>query len=155
MKNTRRSLRLADEQATTALGEALARAIEAGTVVYLCGELGAGKTTLARALLHARGVTGRIKSPTYALVEVYTVSKLNFYHFDFYRFNRPAEWREAGFHEHFRADSICLIEWPERAGNALPPADLRVDFVGASAGRDVEISAHSERGLRCLARLAA
>jgi tRNA threonylcarbamoyladenosine biosynthesis protein TsaE len=95
-------------------------------VVALHGDLGSGKTTLVRGVLHARGWIGSVKSPTYTLVEHYAFSSLYFYHFDFYRFADPGEWETAGLADCFRSDSICLVEWPERVAGLLPPADLDV-----------------------------
>ncbi|MBI2296455.1 MAG: tRNA (adenosine(37)-N6)-threonylcarbamoyltransferase complex ATPase subunit type 1 TsaE [Betaproteobacteria bacterium] len=137
---------------TLALGAALAPRLEPGMVVYLSGELGAGKTTLARGILKALGYTGKVKSPSFALVELYKLSRLYLYHFDFYRFNDPRELEEAGFREHFSPDAVCLVEWPENAAGALPPADIRIEMRIAGTGRDVEIYADTETGRLCLKR---
>ena len=127
-------------------------------VVWLDGDLGAGKTTLVRALLRALGHVGAVKSPTYTLVEVYVVSSIYWYHFDFYRFNDPIEFADAGLGEYFRNDSVCLVEWPHKAEGCLPPADLELvfRFAGATpqAGRILEMRAHGEVGRRCLSELA-
>ena len=141
---------LADEEATTALGAELAKALAPGLVIYLNGDLGAGKTTLARALLRALGHQGKVKSPTYTLVEIYAVSSLYLYHFDFYRFNDPNEWHEAGFREYFNENSVCLVEWPEKAGDLLPPADIEIGLSVAGLGRQVQITVGTEKGRRCL-----
>ena len=146
-------LHLRDEADTLALGSRLARVIEPGLALYLHGDLGSGKTTFARGLLRGLGYQGRVKSPTYALVELYTVSRLNLYHFDFYRFREPKEWRDAGFNEYFNGASVCLVEWPERAAGLLPAADLDIAFEFAGEGRDLEIRAGSENGKACLHRL--
>ena len=122
-------------------------------MVYLCGELGAGKTTLARGLLRALGYSGPVKSPSYTLVELYKFSRLYLYHFDFYRFNNPDELGEAGFREYFSPDSVCLVEWPERAAGALPAADITVKLRIAGSGRMSEIHADTEAGRLCLGRL--
>jgi len=119
-------------------------------VVYLSGELGAGKTTLARGLLQALGYAGSVRSPTYTLVELYKFSKLYLYHFDFYRFKSPDEFDEAGFREYFSAETICLVEWPEKAAGALPAGDLTVKLLVAGSGRMAEIHANSEAGRSCL-----
>ena len=142
-----------DEAATRALGARLARVLRPGMSMYLRGDLGSGKTTLVRGLLRSLGYEGRVKSPTYALVELYTVSRLNLYHFDFYRFHDPKEWRDAGFSEYFNDASVCLVEWPERVAGLLPAADVDVVFSIAGDGRDVSLSAGSERGKACLSRL--
>jgi tRNA threonylcarbamoyladenosine biosynthesis protein TsaE len=147
------TLTLPDESATLALGAALAPHVEPGLVVTLRGELGAGKTTLVRGLLRALGHAGRVKSPTYALVEVYEVSRLSLYHFDFYRFHDPSEWIDAGFRDVFNGRNICLIEWPERAGGRLPPADVEIALETKEPGRLATLTALSARGERLLAAL--
>ena len=104
-------------------------------MIYLSGELGSGKTTLVRGLLRALGYEGRVKSPTYTLVELYSVSRLNLYHFDFYRFKNRAEWLSSGFRDYFNPESVCVVEWPERAGDLLPPADLGIRLEISGLGR--------------------
>lgn len=147
-------VRLPDEAATAALGRELAPLLAPGMVVWLNGDLGAGKTTLVRALLRGLGYAGSVKSPTYALVEVYVVSRLYWYHFDFYRFNEPGEFEDAGLGEYFRDDVVCLVEWPEKAVGYVPAADLDCvfRFVGESpeSGRELDLVAHSEAGRKCL-----
>jgi tRNA threonylcarbamoyladenosine biosynthesis protein TsaE len=144
------NINLSDETATLALGAALKPCMQPGLVVWLDGDLGAGKTTLVRGLLRALGDSGPVKSPTYALVEIHVVSGLNLYHFDFYRFNQPEEYLDAGLDEYFADDGICLVEWPERASPYLPAADLHIRLTVAGAGRLARIEAGSERGARCL-----
>ena len=144
---------LAAEADTLALGAALAPGLRPGMVVYLCGELGAGKTTLARGVLRGLGVTERIKSPTFTLVEPYTISSLYLYHFDFYRFNRSEEWEDAGLREYFDRASVCLVEWPEKAGGRLPAPDVRIALAVDGSGRSVTLSADTEAGKDCLKRL--
>jgi tRNA threonylcarbamoyladenosine biosynthesis protein TsaE len=147
------NMHLPDEGATRALGARLARVIEPGLLLFLHGELGSGKTTLARGLLRGLGYQGGVKSPTYTLVELYTVSKLNLYHFDCYRFKDPKEWRDAGFNEYFNDDSVCLVEWPEKAAGLLPAADLDIALEVAGDGRDLAVRAGTESGSACLHRL--
>ena len=108
------------------LGQALAKGIAPGRVLHLRGELGAGKTTVARGLLRGLGHAGRVKSPTYAVVEPYTLSRLHLYHFDFYRFSDKTEWVSSGFRDYFNPDTACIVEWPERAGGLLAPPDLEI-----------------------------
>src|SRR3970040_1639126 len=108
--------KLSNEAATLKLGEALARAVAPGRVLHLSGELGSGKTTLVRGMLRALGHPGRVKSPTYTLVEPYGISRLHFYHFDFYRFKDRSDWVNSGFRDYFNGEAFCVVEWPERAG---------------------------------------
>ena len=150
---------LADTAATEALGAALSRALAPGLVIWLEGDLGAGKTTLTRGVLRALGHTGKVKSPTFTLLESYAVSSLNFqlYHFDFYRFVHPDEFIEAGLDEYFGrrgADApVCLVEWPDKAGRHLPPPDLRIALAVVGEARCARLSACSEGGRACLNRL--
>jgi len=146
---------LPDEAATLALGAALGACLEPGLTIYLRGELGAGKTTLARGVLRGLGYEGRVKSPTYTLVEVYDVSRLHLHHFDFYRFRDPREWTDAGFRESFNGRNVSLVEWPEKATGFLPPADLEITLTSSGSGRNASLQAVSPRGMRlaqCLAK---
>lgn len=118
-----------DEAACAANARELAR--HAGlrdAVIELHGTLGAGKTTFVRHLLRALGVSGHVKSPTYAVVEPYALPGLDIWHFDFYRFDDPQEFEDAGFRDVFAGPGLKLIEWPERAAGLLPPCDLRIDI---------------------------
>jgi tRNA threonylcarbamoyladenosine biosynthesis protein TsaE len=120
--------------------------------VALVGPLGAGKTTFARHLLHALGVTGRIKSPTYALLEPYELPGLHVSHLDFYRFDDPREWIDAGLREVFEQPGLKLVEWPDKAGTLLPAADLRLCIAPRDDGiRDVVVDAQTPRGVELLA----
>jgi len=145
---------LPDEAATLELGGALAACLEPGLIVYLRGDLGAGKTTLVRGILRALGYTGAVRSPTYTLVELYEVSRLDLHHFDFYRFHDPREWIDAGFRESFDDRSVSLIEWPEKAAGSLPPADVEITLAASGSGRSASFTHNSVRGQKCLARLA-
>lgn len=148
---------LPDETATAALGAALARALAPGLSIHLHGDLGAGKTALTRALLHAAGHKGNVKSPTYTLSEPYRVmlggEPVNVIHFDLYRMSSPEEFLDAGFREEFDGHNICIVEWPEKADPVLPPPDLNVFLSVAGEGREVELQALSQLGLLCLDRL--
>jgi tRNA threonylcarbamoyladenosine biosynthesis protein TsaE len=144
---------LPDDAATQALGARLARILRPGLSVWLCGDLGAGKTTLTRGLLRELGFSGRVKSPTYTLVELYPFSRFNVYHFDLYRFVDPDEWDEAGFREYFNDTGICLVEWPEKGGALLPEPDIRVRLEFLDAGRRARVRGLSETGRQCVARL--
>ncbi len=137
------------------MGAAIAPALDPGMVVYLLGDLGAGKTTLVRGILRGLGYAGKVKSPTYALVEVYAFPNfnLNLYHFDLYRFNYALEWEESGFGEYCHGQSICLIEWPEQAEGCLPKADLLVALQPVEEGRAVRLTALTEKGELCLQQI--
>jgi tRNA threonylcarbamoyladenosine biosynthesis protein TsaE len=144
------TLNLSDEAATMALGARLAEALHGGLAIWLKGNLGAGKTTLVRGLLRGLGYEGKVKSPTYTLVEPYVISGLYLYHFDLYRFVDPEEWEAAGFRDYFNAQSVCLIEWPEKAGDLLPPADMEIALEPSGAGRTATLTARTELGEKCL-----
>jgi len=146
------TLDLADEAATLALGERLSKVVAAGMAIYLHGNLGAGKTTLVRGLLHAMGHVGKVKSPTYTLVEPYTLGQLTVYHFDLYRFADPEEWDEAGFRDYFNPLSLCLVEWPEQAGDLLPPPDIDIRISPQADGRKASLIANTTAGMQCLER---
>jgi len=148
----KRTLQLASADDTLALGRALAPLLRPGMVIHLRGDLGAGKTTLARGILRGLGYQGRVKSPTFTLLEPYKFSKLYLYHFDFYRFLDPRELEETGFREYFNPESVCLVEWPEKAPD-LPAADLQIDMRAEAQGRAIVITAHTEVGRRCLDKL--
>ena len=151
-------LTLRDAEATDIFGRCLAASMvvhldalrAAGFQINLSGDLGAGKTALVRAMLHALGITGTIKSPTFALLEPYTVSSLDFYHFDFYRLKEPDEFGDTGFRELFGPGRICAVEWPERAGPRLPTADISITLSVDGDGRAAVISTASELGQTCL-----
>lgn len=142
---------LADEQATELFASRLAVAVRPGLVIYLCGELGAGKTTLVRKLLTALGHQGRVKSPTYALVESYALPLCTVHHFDLYRFADPQEWEDSGLRELFAPDTVCLIEWPDKAHGLLPAADWTIELTVCGAqSRHLRLTAHSNSGTTCL-----
>nr|WP_198982251.1 tRNA (adenosine(37)-N6)-threonylcarbamoyltransferase complex ATPase subunit type 1 TsaE [Herbaspirillum sp. ASV7] len=150
-------MHLPDEAATARLGADLAQVLSPGLAIYLHGDLGAGKTALTRALLHAAGYQGRVKSPTYTLAEPYEVKlaerMVTVIHFDLYRMASPEEFLDAGFREHFNENSVCIVEWPEKGAPVLPPPDIHVSLSLAEHGRDVELRALSDKGHQCLARL--
>ncbi|MDY3330863.1 MAG: tRNA (adenosine(37)-N6)-threonylcarbamoyltransferase complex ATPase subunit type 1 TsaE [Pelistega sp.] len=158
---------LPDEEATAALAQAMAipinkeisnsypqeKGLSSAYHLHLKGDLGAGKTAFSRAFLQALGVTGRIKSPTYTLVETYKVSRLYLYHFDFYRFNESTEWQEAGFRENLLEQAVVLIEWPEKADKSLPKPDVLLHLHYHDTGRIAELSAYSDKGVTWIAQL--
>jgi tRNA threonylcarbamoyladenosine biosynthesis protein TsaE len=148
-----RLVRWPDEAACAATATALAARHGLGDAfIELHGPLGAGKTTFVRHLLHALGIAGNIKSPTYALMEPYAASdgsgRFDISHFDFYRFDDPSEWEDAGFREVFANPGLKIVEWPEKAAALLPPCDLRIEIVPVEPGdmREVRIDAMSARG---------
>ena len=143
---------LPDTDATEALGQALARTRPAVAVVHLRGDLGAGKSTLARALLRALGVAGAIRSPTYTLVERYAVEGGEAWHLDLYRIGDAGELEFLGLDE--GAAVLWLVEWPERGGAALPRADLQVDLSVEGNGRAARLVAASPQGQQWLGRVA-
>lgn len=142
-----------DEAATAAFAQTLAGHPAIGrALIELQGDLGAGKTTFVRHLLKSLGVEGRIKSPTYAVVEPYTLPKMNIWHFDFYRFNDPREWEEAGLRDIFASTGLKLVEWPEKAGPHLPQPDLLLYLeVLPDDTRAVTLTAHTPTGAELLA----
>jgi tRNA threonylcarbamoyladenosine biosynthesis protein TsaE len=139
--------------ATDTAGAAAGRGLQ----VQLSGDLGAGKTTLVRAVLRALGHVGRVRSPTYTLVEPYTLSDedgvpLPVYHFDLYRFADPAEWADAGFREYFDGTALCFVEWPEKAGALLGVPDLALTLELHDDGRRLVARAFTQAGAQCLDR---
>ena len=143
-----------DEAATQSFAKALAAHSAINNMaIELHGDLGAGKTTFVRHLLAALGVQGRVKSPTYAVVETYLLaSGTNVWHFDFYRFNDPREWDDAGFRDMFASVGLKLIEWPEKAGEYLPQCDLALAIdVLPDESRSVQLSAFTPAGVELIA----
>lgn len=149
----KREFSLAGPEATAALGEALAATQPARAVVFLEGELGAGKSTLARAWLRALGVTGAIKSPTYALVERYPIPGGEAAHLDLYRLAAAAELDFLGLDELAAEATLWLVEWPERGAGSLPPPDLRLALAAEGAGRRAVLEAGSPTGQVWLGRV--
>ena len=143
-----------DEAATAAFATQLAAALTRANLnacIALHGDLGAGKTTFVRHLLHALGVTGRIKSPTYAVVEPYSVVAGEVWHFDFYRFSDPREWEDAGFRDIFASAGLKLCEWPQNAAGVMPTPDLELNItVDEDEQRQVTINALNPRGQELL-----
>lgn len=144
---------LPDEAATIALARRLAPAMEGGGVIHLHGELGAGKTSFARALLQALGAGERVKSPTYSLLERYAVDQSEAFHLDLYRIGAPEEIEWLGMDELDDPTAIVLVEWPARGAGALPPADLEIVLEYRGAGRVARLSPRSPRGGSWLGKL--
>jgi len=143
---------LPDAAATDRLGQTLAQTRPSPAVVHLHGDLGAGKSTLARALLRALGVQGTIRSPTYTLIERYPLPAGEAWHLDLYRIGDAGELDFLGLDE--ATADLWLVEWPERGGGALPPLDLLVALEMQGQGRQARLQAHSLAGQDWLARVA-
>lgn len=144
---------LADEQATVAAGQRLGRQLGDGAVVWLEGDLGAGKTTLSRGILQGCGHRGTVKSPTYTLVEPYELPDLNVFHFDLYRLHDPEELEFMGFRDYLQPSALLLIEWPERGDDWVPAPDLKLTLTTRGQGRELRLQACSTRGESLLAAI--
>lgn len=142
------------ESQLTDFARHLAPSLREGGVVFLRGELGAGKTTFARALLGALGVEARVKSPTYTLIEPYAVGDLSIYHLDLYRIADPGELEWLGLPDLMQGRYLMLVEWPERGASALPAADLTVDLSHAENGRDLRAVGGTSRAAKWLESVA-
>lgn len=153
MTASSQSLPLPDADATVAAGERMAAGCPQAAVIYLAGDLGAGKTTLVRGLLRGLGHTGRVKSPTYGLVEPYDLGDREVYHLDLYRLADPEELEFVGLRDIAHARALLLVEWPERGSDVLPAADLTLTLEFADSGRLLHANAHTGIGQRLLEAL--
>ncbi|QDD12151.1 tRNA (adenosine(37)-N6)-threonylcarbamoyltransferase complex ATPase subunit type 1 TsaE [Candidatus Methylopumilus rimovensis] len=141
---------LKDESETLRLAESMASHLFPGMNLYLKGELGSGKTTFVRGALRGLGYQDKVKSPTYTLVEPYSLEKFTIYHFDLYRFKDETEWDDAGFREYFNNTSICLVEWPEKVGHILPKPDISIELSHTAYGRHLHLISYTSIGTECL-----
>ncbi len=144
----------ADEEAMLALGARIAEATGGVGVIYLHGDLGAGKTTLSRGIIRGLGHVGAVKSPTFTLVEPYEIGALRAFHFDLYRLVDAEELEYLGIRDYFEGDALCLVEWPQRGAGVLPKADLDITISPHGAGRALRLQAQGERGTTWCAALA-
>jgi tRNA threonylcarbamoyladenosine biosynthesis protein TsaE len=143
---------LASEDDTLAFGGELAAACGDTAVIFLRGNLGAGKTTLTRGFLRKLGYAGKVKSPTYTLVEPYEVNTQKIYHFDLYRLHDPGELEYIGLPDYFIPQTICLVEWPQNGGELLPTEDLSCYIEMHSNGRQIRLEACTPHGKQILER---
>jgi tRNA threonylcarbamoyladenosine biosynthesis protein TsaE len=149
MRNTF-TLLLEDEAATVAMGGTLAKVVQKGAVIFLHGDLGAGKTTLTRGIVQGLGHQGKVKSPTYTLVEPYELELCSVYHFDLYRLGDPEELEYMGIRDYFDLAAICVIEWPEKGEGFIPTPDFNITMLYQGEQRQISIEAGSERGIELL-----
>lgn len=145
--------RVLDAEGMEALGALLAPRLRAGHLIFLHGDLGAGKTTFVRGVLRALGYEGPVKSPTYTLVEPYDLDCGRLYHFDLYRMQDPAELEFLGFRDYLENHATCIVEWPERGGAMLPAADIDVFISRVDHARSVQLVANSDGGAALLSGL--
>lgn len=141
------SMQVDGEEAMQALGAQLAAITGGHGLIFLRGDLGAGKTTLSRGLLRGLGHCGAVKSPTFTLVEPYEIGPLRVFHFDLYRLVDPEELEFLGIRDYFDEDALCLIEWPERGSGVLPKADLDITIEQSAGGRSLRLQPGTDRGL--------
>lgn len=143
-------MNLTSEAEQIAFGELLATQLVPGMLVFLDGELGAGKTTLARGIAWGLGHSGAVKSPTYTLVEPYESLRIPLYHFDLYRLGDPQELEFLGVGDYFRDDALVVVEWPERGVGYLPSPDLEIHIAVDEGGRVLTLTAQSDVAVRCV-----
>ncbi|MBD9602024.1 tRNA (adenosine(37)-N6)-threonylcarbamoyltransferase complex ATPase subunit type 1 TsaE [Pseudomonas sp. PDM10] len=148
------TLYLADEEAMTAFGARIAKTTQGHGLIFLEGDLGAGKTTLSRGIIRGLGHVGAVKSPTFTLVEPYEIGEIRAFHFDLYRLVDPEELEYLGIRDYFDDDALCLIEWPEKGAGFLPKPDLTITIGPQDSGRSLKILSQGSRGESWCAALA-
>ena len=140
------TLSLHDEEAMERFGQRLAQLTQGLGILFLEGDLGAGKTTLSRGIIRGLGHVGPVKSPTFTLVEPYEIGTVRAFHFDLYRLVDPEELEYMGIRDYFDGDALCLIEWPQKGAGFLPKPDLTITISAAVVGRSLQILPQTERG---------
>ncbi|WP_210642587.1 tRNA (adenosine(37)-N6)-threonylcarbamoyltransferase complex ATPase subunit type 1 TsaE [Pseudomonas sp. Tri1] len=148
------TLYVADEQAMTAFGARVARITAGHGLIFLEGDLGAGKTTLSRGIIRGLGHVGSVKSPTFTLVEPYEIGDIRAFHFDLYRLVDPEELEFLGIRDYFEDDTLCLIEWPQKGAGFLPKPDLTITIGAQNGGRLLKLTPQGSRGESWCAALA-
>ena len=143
---------LADEASTEAFAKQIANLVEQAVVIYLEGDLGAGKTTFSRGFIQGLGHVGKVKSPTYTLVEPYEIEPWRVFHFDLYRLSDPEELEFMGIRDYFDEDCLCLVEWPDKGAGLLASADLHISIEFSQNGRALKLEALSEYGMILLTK---
>ena len=146
-------LTLQGESQTLALGQRLASLLRGGGVLYLQGDLGAGKTTLSRGIIQALGHSGAVKSPTYTLVEPYELADLKVFHFDLYRLADPEELEFIGIRDYVEPGAVCIVEWPDRGADLIPSPDLSLTLEKDGKGRKITMMGRSPAGQTMLGEL--
>ncbi|MGE8100001.1 MULTISPECIES: tRNA (adenosine(37)-N6)-threonylcarbamoyltransferase complex ATPase subunit type 1 TsaE [unclassified Pseudomonas] len=148
------TLYLANEDAMVALGNRIAQVTKGHGIIFLDGDLGAGKTTLSRGIIRGLGHVGAVKSPTFTLVEPYEIGDIRAFHFDLYRLVDPEELEFLGIRDYLEDDALCLIEWPQKGAGFLPKPDLTITISPHDSGRSLNLSPQGLRGESWCAALA-